>query len=82
MEADFKVKRTVVSKKRIHYSREDMIENLSLGITVCHHSASLLMPNGDPLDGFFHYSHEGRIKKSVPRNHRLSSLGKPCDAKM
>ena len=24
---------------------------------------------------------EGRIEKSVPRDHRLSSLGKPCDAK-
>ena len=23
---------------------------------------------------------EGRIEKSVPRDHRLSSLGKPCDA--
>ena len=28
-----------------------------------------------------HYSCEGRIEKSVPRDHRLSSLGMPCDAK-
>ena len=28
-----------------------------------------------------YYSCEGRIEKSVPRNHRLSSLGKPRDAK-
>ena len=28
-----------------------------------------------------HFSCEGRIEKSVPRNHRLSSLGKPRDAK-
>ena len=27
-----------------------------------------------------HYSCEGRIEKSVPRDHRLSSLGKPLDA--
>ena len=27
-------------------------ENPSLVITVCHHSASLVMPNGDPRDGF------------------------------
>ena len=27
-----------------------------------------------------HYSCEGGIEKSVPRNHRLSSLGKPHDA--
>ena len=29
------------------------MENPSLGITVCHHSASLVMPNGDPQDNFF-----------------------------
>ena len=28
-----------------------------------------------------HYSCEGRIENSVPRDHRLSSLGKPRDAK-
>ena len=28
-----------------------------------------------------HYSCEGRIEKSVPRDHCLSSLGKPRDAK-
>ena len=34
-------------------------KNLSLGITLCHHSASLVMPNRDPWDGFFleSYSH-------------------------
>ena len=29
-------------------------KNLSLVITVCHHSASLMMPIGDPQDGFFY----------------------------
>ena len=29
-------------------------KNLSLVITVCHHSASLVMPNGDPRDGFLY----------------------------
>ena len=29
-------------------------KNLSLRITVCHHSASLVMTNGDPLDGFLY----------------------------
>ena len=40
----------------IHYSREGRIEksNLSLGITVCHRSASLVMPSGDPRDEFFY----------------------------
>ena len=29
-------------------------KNPSLGIIVCHHLASLVMPNGDPQDGFFY----------------------------
>ena len=29
-------------------------KNPSVGITVCHHSASLVMPNADPLDRFFY----------------------------
>ena len=29
-------------------------KNLSLTITVCHHSASLVMPIGDARDGFFY----------------------------
>ena len=29
-------------------------KNLSLVITVCHHSTSLEMPMGDPQDGFFY----------------------------
>ena len=33
---------------------EGWIENLSLGITVCHHLASLVTLNGDPWDGFFY----------------------------
>ena len=40
--------------KRIHYLCEGGIENLSLVITTCHHSASLVMPIGDPRDGFFY----------------------------
>ena len=28
----------------------------------------------------FHYSSEDGIEKSVPTDHHLSSLGKPCDA--
>ena len=43
----------MVSKKRIHYSFEDGIETLSLAITVCYHSTSLVMPIGGPRDGFF-----------------------------
>ena len=42
-----------VARKRIHYLYEGWIESMSLGITVCHHSASLVMPNSDPGDGFF-----------------------------
>ena len=43
------------ARKRINYSCEGRIEkNTSLGITVCHHSANLMMPNGDPRDGLFY----------------------------
>ena len=41
-----------MSKTIIHYSCEDGIKNLSLVITICHYSASLVMPNGDPRDEF------------------------------
>ena len=44
----------MVSKKRIHYLGEGRIENPSLRITVCHHFASLAMPNSDPQDGIFY----------------------------
>ena len=30
------------------------LENLSLGITVCHHLAGCVMSNGNPRDGFFY----------------------------
>ena len=46
----------MVSKKSSHYLCEDGIENPSLVITVCHHSASLVMPVNDPQDGFFYPS--------------------------
>ena len=34
----------IIIRMRVGY------KNVSLGITVCHHSASLLMPNGGPWD--------------------------------
>ena len=43
-----------MSKKKNPYSCEGGIENPSLVITFCHHSASLVMPIGDPQDGFFY----------------------------
>ena len=46
---------TCVYNIRIYHEREDRIElNLSIRITVCHHLASLVMPNGDPRDGLFY----------------------------
>ena len=42
----------MVSKKKIHNLCNGKIENPSLGIIVCHHSARLVMPNSDPRDGF------------------------------
>ena len=45
-------------EKMIHYSCEDGIENPSLAITDCHHSASLMMQIGNPRDGFFYPIHK------------------------
>ena len=42
------------SKKKIHFSCEGRVETSTLGITVCHHSASLIMQIGDPRDRFFY----------------------------
>ena len=36
------------------WGKDGIAKNLSLVITVCHLSASLVMPNGDPWDGFFY----------------------------
>ena len=52
----------MVSKKKNSFSCEGGIEKSvprdqidpSLGITVCHQSASLVMSNGDPWDVFFY----------------------------
>ena len=38
----------------IHYSCESGTEKSVLRMTDCHHSASLMMPIGDPQDGFFY----------------------------
>ena len=42
------------ARNRIYHGCEGQIENLSLGITVWHQSASLVMPDSNPRDGFFH----------------------------
>ena len=53
LEAYFKITNSGEQEKRIHYSCEVMIETSVPRITICHHSASLVMPNGDPLDEYF-----------------------------
>ena len=42
------------ARKIIHYSCEGRIEKIVPQITVCHHSASLVMPKDDPRDWFFY----------------------------
>ena len=37
-----------------HKMRHVMVSKKNPAITVCHHSASLVMPNGDPRDRFFY----------------------------
>ena len=43
----------ITTRKIIHYSCEGRIEKSVPRITVCHHSARLVMPNGGPRDGFY-----------------------------
>ena len=50
----YKMRYLVMSKKQIYYFCEDGIENLSLKITVCHNSASLMMKISNPWDRFFY----------------------------
>ena len=58
MEAYFKTKKRQTNSGE--QEKESIIcvrvgeKNPSLGITICHHSASLVMPNDDPRDGFFY----------------------------
>ena len=52
-----KMRNLMVSKKKNPlFLRGWDIKNPSLGITVWHHSASLMMPNGDPRDIFFYHT--------------------------
>ena len=44
----------MICKKIIHYLFEEGIEKPALEATVCHHSASLAMPNGDPRADLFY----------------------------
>ena len=46
----------MVSKKIFHYSYGKGIEKSVTHNHHCHHLASLLIPSGDPRDGFFYPS--------------------------
>ena len=50
-------------------------KNLSLGITVCHHSANLVMPNGDPRDGFLYPTLTLMVDSYIPSVIRPVILG-------
>ena len=51
------------ARKRIHNGSSLQIENSVNGVTVRHHSASLVMPNSYPSDGIFN-QHLATIKDS------------------
>ena len=56
MEAYFEIKKKISGEQEkytIIRARAGK-KNPSLEITICHHSAYLVMPNGDPRDGFFY----------------------------
>ena len=50
----YKMRYLAVSKKKIHYSGENEIENSDHCDHRFHHSASHVMPIGDPQDRFFY----------------------------
>ena len=50
----YKKRYLMVSNKIIYYSCEDGIEKCITRDHNCHHSASLVMPNGDLRDGLFY----------------------------
>ena len=56
------------------------MENLSLAITNCHHSASLVMPIGDPRDRFFYPTLilmiDSYILKALPGKLDIKPLSK------
>ena len=47
----------MVRKKKIIICVRVGLKTPSLGITICQYSASLVMPNGGPWDGFFYPTH-------------------------
>ena len=49
-------------------------KNLSFGITNCHHSASLVMPIGDPMDIFFFSTLTLMIDSYIITQYRESPL--------
>ena len=44
-------------------------------------AAYFKIKNSGEQEKIIYFSSEGSIENSVPRDHRLSSLGKPCEAK-
>ena len=65
----------MMSKKRIHYSCEDGIEKSPLKMIVCHHSASLVIPIGDPQDGFFYLTLTFMIDSYIPLQRTANREG-------
>ena len=63
------------ASKRIYQGCEGQTENPSLGITVWHHSASLVMPDSNPQDGYF-YLHLAPMIDSYISHWRLEPVYK------
>ena len=62
-------------KESIIHVRVEM-KNPSLVIIICHHSASLVMPNGHPRDGFFYPTFILMMDSYNPRDPSLLSFSK------
>ena len=49
------------------------VKNPLLGITICHQSASLVMPNGDPRDGLIRKCYECEVMCMSPNTTTVQS---------
>ena len=63
------------ARKSIYHGCMVWIENLSLGITVRHHEACLVMPISDPRDRFFYPHHTSMKDTYNTKQPRIAKMG-------
>ena len=78
------IKADVTEKRNDITKRHDIV--ITIWRTVCNRSDCMIKKNYfSEMNGMqekrIYHECEGQIEKSVPRDHSLTSLGKPCDAR-